>query len=69
MSKETASSSSLEAMRDADRHAAGDNASHPKESHAEVHGHEHTKPAGDLRVVADKEDRAEAQRGDAHRGH
>ncbi len=69
MSKQSASDSTLEAMREADRHATGDNASHAKESHSDIHGHEHTKPAGDLRAVVAKEDIAEKARGESNRGH
>lgn len=61
------SADSLEAMRDADKHAAGlkhtDNVEPTK-----VHGHEHTKPAGDLRQVELREDGQQVQRRDYARG-
>jgi hypothetical protein len=66
---EKASTSTLEAMHDADRHNSGDTASHATESHAQIHGHEHTKPAGDLRDVEFKEDAVKVSRGQTNRGH
>lgn len=63
------SKSNEEAMKDMDRHNGGDHAAHAGESHNGVHGHEHTKPAGDLRAVVDKEEAGHNQRGDFNRGH
>ncbi len=63
------STANEEAMKDADRHAAGDSSSHAKDEGAKVHGHEHTKPAGDLRQVELKEDTAKMVRGESTRGH
>lgn len=67
MSKQT-SADTLEAMKDQDRHTSGDSSSHAKDSGPVVHGHEHTKPAGDLRQVELKEDGEQVQRRDFARG-
>jgi hypothetical protein len=68
MSKET-SNATREAMRDNDRHSAGSPGSDVKDTNAELKGKEHTRPQGDLRDVADKEDSHNAFRGEINRGH
>ncbi|MFC6645729.1 hypothetical protein ACFQBQ_09085 [Granulicella cerasi] len=57
------SKSNEEAMQQNDQHGVAN----AKSSKSVVH--EHTKPAGDLRDVADKEDSHSAFRGEATRGH
>lgn len=54
------SKDSLEAMKDQDLHAAG--VKHTDAAKGEkIHGHEHTKPEGDLRQVELKEEGRTAQ--------
>jgi hypothetical protein len=63
------SNNSLDAMKDADRHAAGDTDSHNPAHPAATPVHDHTKPAGDLRDDVDRKDSRKAFRGEATRGH